>query len=213
MNDIRPELPTPFPSMPEIWVCPKTGFRVPKLLNANLDYRAKLLARAENDPGMQDDLMWACSESFLFWINAFTWTYHQFDVAVGQRIQSRSSHVPFITWEVQHSLCNLLLKCLEDAEDILVNKSRDMGASWLILAFMHWLWQFRPDSQLLEISRTEDYVDKTGNMKALFQRHDYINRWQPEWMTPPDVGTRVFCSLQTVIQIKGTIQGVCLIQD
>jgi hypothetical protein len=61
-----------------------------------------------------------------------------------------------------------------------------MGASWLCIAFIHWLWLFRLDAQLLELSRTETYVDQAGNMKALFQKHDYINQWLPDWMRPPD---------------------------
>jgi len=119
------------------------------------------------------------------------WTYHQFDVDTnGNRIPAKHPDVPFITWEVQDDLYRQFVRLLDEPDledrDILVNKSRDMGASWCCVAFLHWLWLFRPDSQLLELSRTEDYVDKSGNMKALFQKHDYINRWLPDWMLPPD---------------------------
>jgi len=205
---IKPVLPEPFPNMPRIWTCPITGFKVPKRKEENLVYRYKLLKRAQGDAGFQADLMAACRESFLFWLNAFVWTYHQFDVDEGKRIQAESSHCPFITWEVQDNLADILRQCLKNGEDILVNKSRDMGASWEILGFNHWNWQFRPDSQILEISRTEDYVDKSGNMKALFQRHDYINRWQPEWMTPPDV--EIGGRNRTKMHMKNVLNGSCI---
>ena len=191
-ESIKPKLKTPFPHIPELWTCSKTGLLVPKDPIKNIQYRADLLKRADDDIIMQEDLLAASSQSLLYWINTFVMTYHQFDVdpATGKRIEAINVHNPFVTWEVQDDLCNLFEQCLRLAEDILVNKSRDMGASWLCIAFIHWLWLFRDAAQLLEMSRTEDYVDKAGNMKALFQRHDYINQWLPDWMLPPSIHYR-----------------------
>ena len=183
----KPELRSPFPDVSRYWKDPKTGIIVPKFEQENIEWRINLLQRAENDEVLQDDLMAACKESMLFWINAFAWTYHQFDVDIntGKRIDAKQPHRPFITWEIQDELFNEFETCLKIASDILIDKARDMGASWACVDFIHWLWLFRPDSQLLELSRTEDYVDKAGNMKALFQKHDYINDWLSDWMLPP----------------------------
>jgi hypothetical protein len=185
---LKPNLATPFPREMEIWTCPKTGLKVPKHELRNLEYREKILRASESDIGMQNDLMAACAESFLYWINSFVFTYHQFDTEgdTGTRSASEDANVPMITWEVQDDLTGRLEWHLENAKDILINKSREMGASWLCATFMHWLWLFRSDSQLLELSRVEGYVDQPGNMKALFQKHDYINSWLPSWMLPPD---------------------------
>lgn len=189
---IKPKLKEPFPDISELWKCPNTGLLVPKDPIKNLEYRSNLLLEAEGDVLLQEDLMAASAASQLFWINTFVMTYHQFDVdpKTGKRIEAEYPHNPFVTWEIQDDLLVLFEKHLRLGKDILVNKSRDMGASWCCIAFLHWLWLFRPDSQLLELSRTEDYVDKAGNMKALFQKHDYINNWLPEWMLPPAVGYR-----------------------
>jgi len=191
-ESIKPQLKTPFPNMPEFWKCPKTGLLVPKDPIKNVQYRSNLLAKAEDDVVLQEDLMAACSQSLLFFINAFVMTYHQHDVdpETGMRIEAVYPHNPFVTWEIQDDLFDRFEKHLKLGKDILVNKSRDMGASWSCIAFLHWLWLFRDDSQLLEMSRTEDYVDKAGNMKAMFQRHDYINQWLPDWMLPPAIGYR-----------------------
>jgi hypothetical protein len=141
---------------------------------------------AESDVGFQEELITMCKASLPFFVNAFVWTFHQFDVKNGKRVPAKHPDVPFITWGVQDDLFHQFVEYLEDGKDILVNKSRDMGASWCCTVFLHWLWLFRDDKpQLLELSRTEDYVDKAGNMKALFQKHDYINKWLPEWMVPP----------------------------
>lgn len=77
---IKPQLKEPFPDVPEIWTCPKTGLKVPKDPTKNVIWREKLLRRAENDPILQRDLLAASAESQIFWINAFSWTYHQFDI-------------------------------------------------------------------------------------------------------------------------------------
>lgn len=185
---MKPVLSENFPNVPEVWTCPITGLKVPKQLEKNFEWREKLLKKAETDPGLQRDLLAACRESKLFWVNAFCWTYHQFDLnpETGERMEARSPHTPFITWDVQDNLVYEFDQCLvEPCNDILVDKSRDMGASWICVQYLHWHWLFTDDAQLLEMSRTKDYVDQTGNMKALFQKHDYINGWLPEWMVPP----------------------------
>jgi len=209
-ESIRPQLQTPFPAVPELWKCPKTGLLVPKDPIKNIQYRSDLLTKAENDIILQEDLMAASAQSLLYWINTFAMTFHQFDVdpETGKRIESVYPHNPFVTWEIQDDLCNVFEQSLEKAEDILINKTRDMGASWLCLAFIHWLWLFRPDSQLLEMSRTEDYVDKAGNMKALFQRHDYINQWLPDWMLPPGIGYRE--KYRSKMHMLNTYNGSCI---
>ena len=186
---LKPTLKQPFPLGNRYWTDPKTGLVVPKWLDENIAWKEKLLLEAEHDTILQNDLLAACAESLLFFTNAFVWTYHQFDVdpITGERIESLSPHVPFITWEIQDDLFNRFEYHLAKALDILISKCRDMGASWACIIFLHWLWLFHPKGpQLLEMSRTREYVDQTGNHKALFQKHDKINEWLPEWMLPPD---------------------------
>lgn len=208
-KSIEPKLAEPFPNTPLIWKCTKTGLYVPKIPAENLRYRFRLLQEADNDVILQEDLLAASKESLLFWINTFVMTFHQHDVGEdGKRIEAVNVHNPFVTWEVQDDLCNIFEQCLRDAEDILVNKSRDMGASWLCIAFIHWLWLFKEEAQLLEMSRTEDYVDKAGNMKALFQRHDYINQWLPEWMLPPGIKYRE--KNRSKMHMKNVYNGACI---
>lgn len=144
--------------------------------------------KAEKDEGMQKDLLAACAESPLFFVNTFCMTFHQFDVnpVTGKRFEAKHPHEPMITWPIQDDLMLSFVDCVDKGEDVLIDKARDMGASWLCVDFMDWLMLFRPNAQLLEMSRNEDYVDKAENMKALFQKHDYLHSWYPEWMCPPD---------------------------
>jgi hypothetical protein len=117
------------------------------------------------------------------------WTYHQFDVdpVTGEKIEAPFPDVPFITWDIQDELFDALNAHVCSGKDILINKSRDMGASWCCLAYIHWEWLFHPGGEYLEMSRTKAYVDEYGNMKALLPKHDYINKWLPYWMLPPGV--------------------------
>ncbi len=207
---LKPALKTPFPNLQRYWTCPITGLKVPKEVNENIIWRSNLLNNAEKDPILQQDLMSACSESLLFWINAFVWTYHQkaIDPITGMEIAVKNEHNPFLTWEVQDELFKELLFRLEHPSSILIDKSRDMGASWCGIDFIHWVWLFVEESQLLEMSRTKDYVDQPGNMKALFQKHDYINSWLPEWMVPPDVAHGQ--KYRTNMHMKNILNGSCI---
>jgi hypothetical protein len=183
-----PKLSTPFPKTPGIWECPITGLRVPKEVEANKRYRENILRKAEHNIKLQEELMRACKDSILYFVNTFVWTYKQFDVFPdGSMMPATQSHVPMVTWEVQDDFFAELVYAVENGEDLGVKKSRDMGASWCCLVLLHWYWLFHEDCMLLELSRTEDYVDKTGNPKSLFWKHDYINSWLPEWMCPEGV--------------------------
>jgi hypothetical protein len=169
------------------WTCPKTGLVIPKTLDANLRWRQRILAEARTDDGLQSQLRAACSESIWFWLNAFCYTYRQKRVLEDGRTvpcTGHHAHVPFITWKVQDQFLAELVTGIETGQDILIDKSREMGASWLCLSVFHWFWQFRPACSFLEVSRNEILVDKIGDMDSLFEKHRYLNRWQPFWMIP-----------------------------
>ena len=77
---LKPALKQPFPLGNRYWKCKKTGLIVPKHVDENIGWKEKLLLQAENDTILQDDLLAACAESLLYFVNALVWTYHQFDV-------------------------------------------------------------------------------------------------------------------------------------
>lgn len=162
--------------------------KVPKRYDENITWRAKLLKKAEDDVGFQKELVTACAESKLFWLNSMVWTYRQWDVNEnGERVQAKHTNVPFITWEIQDEAVTKLEQYVINGRSVGVDKSRDMGATWIILAFCDHYFLFDDDKQILLLSRTENYVDQAGNPKALFWKIDYLHEWLPEWMRPPGV--------------------------
>lgn len=189
--NIKPTLSSPFPSGRKIWRCPKTGLIVPMEVEKNLKYREIILRKAENDTAMQADLLAASKESLLWWVNTFCWTKWEweFDPTLNQIVLAKQAHHPFVTFERQDEFFTWLQTRFETGKDGLVDKSRRMGASWACVIYLHWLWLFRPNTEIREISRSEWYVDAPIS-DSLFYKHDYINTWLPEWMRPPGVMMR-----------------------
>ena len=156
----------------------------PKESEYNLAFRANLLSLAQDDKGAQEAVKALCAESCNYWINVFVWTYDP----RGDRYTSLgydTSHMPFITWEFQDQYIDDVVKAIEGSYDMLTEKSRDMGASWLMMAVFTWFWLFKGvGNDFLIGSRKQEYVDQKGNMSTLFQKIRYILKRLPLWMLP-----------------------------
>ena len=66
--------------------------------------------------------------------------------------------------------------------DVIIEKSRDMGASWICLTLFAWRWHFRRLQSFLMVSRKEGLVDGSGD--SLFSHIDFIHKGLPKWMMP-----------------------------
>lgn len=149
--------------------------RVPKNPGLNLAYRRKVIEDADGSPSVQAALRNACKADLLFWVNTFLWTYDP--------RKSASPHLPFVTWPFQDRTLLTLQECRGN-EDVLIEKSRDMGASWMCLvAFLH-AWQFMEGQAFAIISRNQDLVDKPGDADCLYWKLDYLLKHQPRWLLP-----------------------------
>ena len=167
--------------------CPITGLEIPKGVAANIKWRKALRDKARESEQFRKIQKQACASSFIYWVNAFAFTFHQKWVNKdGEEVAvvGDDSHVPFITWRIQDESALKIIECIEKGTDVLIDKSRDMGASWIVVAIFQWLWQFRHSVTLLEMSRKEVYVDQWGNMDSLFEKHRYLLRMQPLWLRP-----------------------------
>ena len=191
----KPELPEI--RTPQFWTCPITGLRVPKEPSNNLKWRAELLTAAETDRDLQVDLYTACSQSLLFWINAFCFTLRVFEPTLaGDVQQAEFNHLPFVTWAIQDQLLLRLEHGIDEGESLLTDKSRDMGATWAHIAVLTHRLLFRESESHLVISRKEDAVDildgtpknyphgPLSNPGTLFGKIDYILSRLPDWMLP-----------------------------
>jgi phage terminase large subunit len=76
--------------------------------------------------------------------------------------------MPFLLFPKQDEFIKWLLGCWRNREDGLAEKSRDMGVSWLCVAFATWMWLFQPGIVAGFGSRKEEYVDDLNDPKSLF---------------------------------------------
>lgn len=147
---------------------------VPKDVAANIAYRKDVIRACASDPRAVQDIWNACSRSMLYYLNVFAMTYDP---------RTESKVLPFVSYDYQDSALAEIDASI-NSHDLAFKKSRDMGASWMLLYVFEWHWHFRDSESFLLVSRNEDYVDKPGNMKALFQRIDFMHRHMPPFMMP-----------------------------
>lgn len=76
--------------------------------------------------------------------------------------------IPFVMFPRQVEFIQWLYDHWKARDDGLAEKSRDMGVSWLCVAFSVWMWLFHAGTVVGFGSRKEEYVDKIGDPKSLF---------------------------------------------
>ena len=154
----------------------------PRTFEENIKYRKALIrwvtAEGEDDHvhHARRDHVWAmCQEDPFFYFDSFVFTYNP-------RLSNPS--LPFILYDYQREAIVEMCKCLGE-EDFLIEKSRDMGASWLCTGLFEWAWHFLPQkTSFLLVSRKEELVDKRGDMKSLMARLDFTLERTPRWLLP-----------------------------
>jgi len=148
---------------------------VPKTLEQNLEFRRQIIIEGSKSRDNARQIWCACARDPLFFINTFAWAYDP---------RQAATVVPFITWDFQDWAICRLNQSIEQGRDILIEKSRDMGASWICLLTFLWRWHFRDMQSFMVLSRKEDLVDKTGDPDCLFWKLDFIIKNEPKWMLP-----------------------------
>lgn len=157
-------------------------------LAKNLVERAKLLNRAFKDVAFQSILLAKCKQDILFWFQyfAFTQNIKGFSTLPGEAI-------PFLLFAFQVEFVLGMWENIMDgtrpiaermrALDILVEKSRQMGITWLVDAVFCYGFLFYNHSYLI-ISRSEEEVDN-GTEDSNFGKIRLILKNLPKWMLPP----------------------------
>jgi len=143
---------------------------------ANWNLRQDLLDHAKKDRELQRELRAACRGDLVFFVNLAIWTYSPKD-------SPDDPVVPMSVWPFQELALQRMARAI-GRHDLLVEKSRDMGASWMCLLTFLWRWQFRPHQKFTIVSRTEDLVDRRNDPDCLFWKLDFALRHQPEWLRP-----------------------------
>ncbi len=115
------------------------------------------------------------------------------------------SDLPFKLYPYQKRYIRRLLKCIDDGEDIFVDKTRQMGVSYVTLALLLWLWLFRPGFTALVGSRKQDLVDgrKGGTIgskdESLFAKLGYMLERLPPFLMPVGFEKRKHFTFMTLV--------------
>lgn len=151
---------------------------VPKDPYANLAFRKAIWERAADDPGFQYEQKCRCKRDLLYFVNVFSVLYEPRE-PLGPAV------FPFITFDFQDDTL-LEMESRLGKRDIPIEKSRDMGATFMAVAgccFRRWLF-FQRQSFLL-VSRTRELVDSAeADVDTLFFKLDLQLRYLPSWMVP-----------------------------
>ena len=110
-------------------------------------------------------------------IDDWLWTYDP-------RRTDGPANMPFILWPRQREYIAWLQERLATKTGGLVEKSRDMGVTYLNLAFTLWLWLFHPGSKVSFGSRKESLVDRIGDPDSIFEKARMMLRLLPTELLP-----------------------------
>lgn len=113
------------------------------------------------------------------WIDHWGWTFDPRNPERGQ-----PATMPFVLFPRQREAVHWLIDRWKAREDGLVEKSRDMGLSWLCVATAVWMWTYHDGVVVGFGSRKEDYVDRIGDPSSLFWKLRMFVRAMPREMRP-----------------------------
>jgi hypothetical protein len=129
-------------------------------------YRAKIIARARKD--------------VVFFFKALCWLEEpRKSRGSGGRVTTGS--FPFIPWQHQLPLIYAIREKL-GYEDIVVEKSRDEGVSWISLLMALHDWLFVKGAKIGLVTSTEDLADDPGNADSLMAKLDWELGMMPTWL-------------------------------
>jgi hypothetical protein len=156
--------------------CPYHLLAPPKGEAVNLACRTELLSWTATSFEAKQ-LVWnLCARDILYWLNCFVWTYDP-------RRPPGQAEIPFISWPYQDKTFYLINQHINH-QDLFIDKSRDMGATWMVMAVFTHRFLFARQETFLCLSRKEDMVDNPGDPDTLFWKADFILQRLPAWMLP-----------------------------
>jgi hypothetical protein len=140
-----------------------------------------MLSAAMHDKGLQRDIKQACFEDVLWWFNTMCWCFEP---------RSLIKIRPFLTWPHQDPAILQMEKAITDSEemeesvDVVVDKSRGQGATWmyLLVILRRWLRDEMFSAGL--VTRNEKLVDSMRDPDTLMWKVVWMIKMLPSWMLP-----------------------------
>lgn len=153
---------------------------IPKDRGENLRWRAEVRERAMVDEQFRAGLAQMCADDPLFFINGFCWCFEPRNLPPAPRM------LPFICWDDQEKAV-LEIRPLWGKKPFLIIKSREQGATWLLVALERHSWLFEEQFTCGITSKDEASVDTEGDLATLMPKMDFIVEHLPKWMQPKSI--------------------------
>jgi phage terminase large subunit len=160
------------------YLCASTDEHTSASLSSHMSKRLLLLEKLNKDVSLQRLFIQVCADDPVFFINNFLYTNYP-------RNPNGLPNCPFVLYNFQEWAIKEFHANIEQGEDFLIEKSREMGASWIISALFTWYFLFREDFTGHLGSYKADYVDRGGpDPNTLMGRVVYMLERLPVWMKP-----------------------------
>lgn len=95
---------------------------------------------------------------------------------------------PFFMFDYQKEVIHRIREAEDDfnPHEILSDKPREMGLTWLIVYYMYWRWLFFPNWSGFVLSRTETEVDDGSTLpdSSIFGKLRWVMANTPRWLMP-----------------------------
>lgn len=127
----------------------------------------------------KEDLRQYYAENIADFINDWGMTFDPRNVE-----RKLPSAIPFILFQRQREAVDEIIDAWRNSEDLLMEKCRDMGLSWLAVAIGASLCMLHKGVQIGYGSRKEILVDRIGDPDSLFFKARFFVEWVPSFFRP-----------------------------
>jgi phage terminase large subunit len=98
--------------------------------------------------------------------------------------KANNKWIPFVFFKRQAEFIEFLEELDRDEQDGLIEKARDIGATWLFCGYTVSKWLFTPDDATGVGSRKQDLVDTIGDPDSIFEKMRLLIKRLPDVFLP-----------------------------
>ena len=147
-------------------------------LRASIEKKLRSAAELENNIALQAATLLHLRGNVVDFVNDWCWTYDPRSV--------ETPLVPFKLWPRQVEYLHWVSERIQRNESGIVEKSRDVGVTWLNVALAVHMWLFRPGSSWTFGANKAQLVDTLANPDSIIEKCRILIRSLPKWMLPAD---------------------------
>lgn len=167
-------IPDPFPRpVPGVWPPDYVGV---------FAWRMRQLERMRVNPIVHHGMLEFYRTNAFEFIEHWMTTYDPRNAEVGP--DGKLTFMPFVLFDRQKDLVEFIYACLGAQSNGLIEKCRDMGATWLLCAISVHLWRFLNGAAVGWGSRKQELVDELGIADSIMEKIRIIIRNLPREFWP-----------------------------